>query len=201
LIDLTLQQSVLRFFAMLLIIGVHGLTVAGTACALGDPGPRHDGRLSASPLAHLDLLGLASGVFFAVGWIKPVAIDAKVLRVARSALVVVAPAIAVVVLIVALRLTRPFLLPLLNDMWSMLVFALIETIGQIGIWFALLNLLPVPPFTGSLLTAALVPAWRDIPRRAHIYAAVVAMGIALTGIITRVLEPVHRMIAQLILSD
>jgi len=61
--DLTLQQIVLRFFALVLIVGVHGAVVAGTACALGDQGPRYDGRLKLSPLAHIDLLGFASGVW------------------------------------------------------------------------------------------------------------------------------------------
>jgi hypothetical protein len=56
LIDYTLQQIVLRLLAMV-FIAVHGVAVAGTACALGDPGPRYDGRLTANPLAHLDVLG------------------------------------------------------------------------------------------------------------------------------------------------
>src|SRR5262245_14805353 len=71
--DLTLTQVAYRLCAMLLLVAVHGATVAATACALGDPGPRYDGRLRASPLVHLDLLGLLSGVLFAVGWSKPVA--------------------------------------------------------------------------------------------------------------------------------
>jgi hypothetical protein len=75
---------------LVLIVGVHGAAWwLGTACALGDQGPRYDGRLKLSPLAHIDLLGFASGVLFAVGWIKPVAIDPKALRIGRMGLVVV----------------------------------------------------------------------------------------------------------------
>jgi len=199
--DLTLQQTILRFFAMVVIIGVHGFAVAGAAIALGDPGPRHDGRLRASPLSHLDLLGLAAGVFFSIGWIKPIAIDDKTLRIWRIALVVVAPAVALIAVIVVLRLMRPFLLPLLSDTWSMLVFALIDTIGQLGIWFGLANLLPIPPFTGSHLAAALFPQWRETLRRSHIYAAILFVAIGITGIMTRTLEPVYRMIAQIVLGD
>ena len=199
--DLTLQQTILRFFAMVVIISVHGFAVAGATIALGDEGPRHDGRLRVSPLSHLDLLGFAAGIFFSIGWIKPIAIDDKALRTWRIVLVVVAPAVALIAVIVVLRLMRPFLLPHLSDAWSMLVFALIDTIGQLGIWFGLANLLPIPPFTGSHLAAALIPQSRETLRRSHIYAALIFVAIAATGIITRMLEPVHRMIAQVVLGD
>ena len=62
--ELPLQQLVLRLAAMVIIAGVHGIAVAATAVALGDPGPRYDGRLRLNPFIHLDLLGTASGVLF-----------------------------------------------------------------------------------------------------------------------------------------
>jgi Zn-dependent protease len=200
---LTLQQIVLRFFALVLIVGVHGAVVAATACALGDPGPRYDGRLKLSPLAHIDLLGFASGVLFAVGWIKPIAIDPKALRIGRLGLVVIVAtaAIAVLAVAVALQLLRPLLLPFLADTPSTLTFGLIETIGQLGIWFALINLLPVPPLTGSLLLTALTPAAGEFIRRYHIYFALALTALAATGVITRMLEPMYRMVAEIILRS
>ena len=201
LFDLTLQQAVLRFFAMLAIISVHGLALAGAACALGDRGPRYDGRLRASPIAHLDLLGLAAGVFLSVGWIKPIAIDEKALRLARVILVILAPAIALIAVIAALRRLRPFILPLLSDSWSMWIFAWIDTLGQLGIGFALLNLLPIPPFTGSHLLATLLPSWAHTLRRSHIYAAIIVFAIAFSGILTRILGPLYDLIAGRMLGD
>jgi Zn-dependent protease len=201
--DLTLQQIVLRFFALVLIVGVHGAVVAGTACALGDQGPRYDGRLKLNPLAHVDLLGFASGVLFAIAWIKPVAIDPKALRIGRIGLVVtvVVAAISVLVFAVALQLVRPLLLPLLSDTPSTLMFGLIETIGQLGIWFSLINVIPVPPLTGSLLLSAPIPAAGEFMRRYHIYFALAFTAVAATGIITRMLEPVYRMVADIILRS
>ena len=201
--DFTLQQIVLRLCALLLIVGVHGAIVATSAYALGDPGPRYDGRLKLNPLAHVDLIGFASGVLFSVGWIKPVAIDPSALRIGRIGLVVVVAAAVLVILIfvVALQLVRPFLLPLLDDTTSTLTFALIETIGQLGIWFALVNLLPFPPFTGSHLLAALVPKPGELMRRFHIYFALLLVVIAATGVITRVLEPAYRVVAGILLRN
>ena len=201
--DFTLQQIVLRFCAMVLIVGIHGAVVAATACALGDPGPRYDERLRLSPLAHLDLLGFASGVLFSIGWIKPVAIDPAALRIGRIGLVVIVAtaAIAILTIAVVLQLLRPLLLPFLGDTPSTLTFGLIETIGQLGIWFALINLFPAPPLTGSHLLTAFIPAAGEFMRRYHIYFALGLTALAATGIITRMLEPVYRVVAEIILRS
>jgi Zn-dependent protease len=201
--DFTLQQIVLRFFAMLLIVSVHGAVVAATAQMLGDPGPRYDGRLKLNPLAHIDLLGFASGVLFSIGWIKPIAIDPGTLRIGRIGLVAVvaAAALGVLIFVVALQLLRPLVLPLLDDTTSTLAFALIETIGRLGIWFALVNLLPLPPFTGSHLLTALVPKTDEPTRRFHIYSALLLLALAATGIITRALDPAYRVVADLVLRN
>ena len=201
--DFTLQQIVLRFCAMVLIVGLHGAVVAATACALGDPGPRYDERLRLSPLAHIDLLGFASGVLFSIGWIKPIAIDPAALRIGRIGLVVIVAtaAIAVLAVAVALQLLRPLLLPFLSDTPSTLAFGLIETIGQLSMWFALVNLFPAPPLTGSHLLTAVVPAAGELIRRYHIYFALGLTVLAATGIITRTLEPVYRMVAEIILRS
>ena len=71
-IDYSLQQLGLRLAAYVFIGTVHGFAVAASAVALGDEGPRHDGRLSVNPLAHLDVIGTASGVLFSAGWIRPI---------------------------------------------------------------------------------------------------------------------------------
>jgi Zn-dependent protease len=201
--DFTLQQIVLRFCAVVLIVGVHGIVVVASAYALGDPGPRYDGRLKLNPLAHIDLIGFASGVLFSIGWIKPVAIEPGALRIGRMGLIVVviAAALAVLILVEALQLVRPFVLPLLDDTTSTLAFALIETIGQLGIWFALVNLLPFPPLTGSHLLAVLIPKTGEMMRRFHIYFALLLVVIAATGIVTRALEPAYRVVAGILLRN
>jgi Zn-dependent protease len=198
--DFTLQQIVMRVCALIMIVAVHGAVVASTACGLGDQGPRHDGRLTLNPLAHLDLFGLVSGVLFSIGWIKPVTIDPRELRWGRGGLlfVVMAPAVVVVTMVLALWKARPLLLPLLGDSSSSLAFSLIETIAQLGIWFALLNLIPLPPFTGSQLLVALVPSWRERLRKVHIYAALLMIALAAVGATTGVLDPAQNLMGWLV---
>jgi Zn-dependent protease len=201
--DLTLEKLALRLCALVLIAGVHGLAVAGAACALGDPGPRYDGRLRANPIVHVDLLGLLSGVLFMVGWSKPIAIDPMELRAGRAGLVlvVVAAAAATLATVQVARFARPWILPLLGDTSSVVAFALIETIGELGTWFALINLVPVPPLTGSRLLVALAPQVRGFVQRSQLYGGLALLGLSATGVITGALAPAYRMLARLVLGE
>jgi Zn-dependent protease len=202
LIDYTLQQFVLRLLAMVFIAAVHGFAVAGTACALGDPGPRYDGRLTANPLPHLDVLGTLSGVF-SVGWIRPIAIDPAQLRFGRAGLVlvVIAGAAATLASVAILRVVRPHLLPLLPDTTSALAFAVIETIGEVSLWFALVNVLPLPLLTGAHLVVAVVPGVREGVRRVQPYAAVALAALAFTGLAARALTPAYSVLARVVLGE
>jgi Zn-dependent protease len=200
--DYTLQQLVLRFVAMVFIAGVHGIAVAGAAVALGDPGPRYDGRLTPNPLRHLDVLGTLAGMFSA-GWIRPIAIDPAELRAGRMGLVlvVVAGAAATLASVVALRFVRPYLLPLLPDTTSALAFAIIETIAELSVWFAIVNVLPLPSMTGGHLLVAIAPQWRDRLQRSQPYAAVLLAVLAVAGVFTRLLGPFYALLARAVLGD
>jgi Zn-dependent protease len=200
--DYSLQQLVLRLLAMVFIAAVHGVAVAGAAVAMGDPGPRYDGRLTPNPLHHLDVLGTLAGVFSA-GWIRPIAVDPAELRTGRIGLVLVvlAGAAATLASVVVLRLVRPSLLPLLPDTTSALAFAVIETIAEVSLWFAIVNVLPLPPFTGAHLLVAAVPQLRDRLARSQTYAAALLAILAVAGVFTRLLDPVYKALAEAVLGE
>jgi len=199
--DLTPQQLVLRLFALFFIAAVHGAVVTGTAVALGDAGPRYDGRLSLNPFPHLDILGSISAVLFAVGWTKPVAIDPAQLRPGRIglALIVMAATAATLLGALALRLVRPLLLPLLPDTASALAFALIEATMQLSLWFALINLLPLPCLTGGHLLTAIAPQWRDASWRSRLVVAALLVVLAAMGFVAKLFAPAYQMLASAIL--
>ena len=104
-IDFTLSQLMMRIGAVLLISALHGWALAMAAGALGDAGPKHDGRLSIDPLRHVDLLGGAVALIFSIGWARWVAIDPRALRHGRFdlLLVVLAGFVAIVFLEWAVR--------------------------------------------------------------------------------------------------
>jgi Zn-dependent protease len=200
--DLTLPGLVQRLVAYVFIVAVHGFAVAAVSVALGDRGPRYDGRLGVNPLTHLDLIGTASGVLFSVGWIKPIAIDPFALRPVRigQAIVVAAGVAATLAGAIVLRLARPFILPLLPDTASQAAFALIEITGQLSVWFTLVNILPLPPLTGAHLLSIATPASSKAIARIAPYAGIAVAVIAATGIVTAVLRPAYRVLATLILG-
>ena len=202
-IDFSLQQLVLRLCALLFIVAVHGLAFAATAVALGDPGPRQDGRLTLNPFAHLDILGGVSALLFSVGWIRPIAIDAAKLRPGRAglALAVIAGAAATLLSALALRLVRPMVLPLLPDTASALAFALVDMTGTLSVWFALLNLLPVPSLTGSHLLMIAMPQRGDWIAKLQPFVAVLLAVVAATGWVTGLLAPAYRVLAGPILGE
>jgi Zn-dependent protease len=200
--DLTLQQLVLRLIAYVFIATIHGFATAAAAVAMGDQGPRYDGRLSLNPVTHLDVIGTASGVLFSVGWIRPIAIDPAPLRFGRVGLVIVVTASAAATLLsaMALRLMRPFLLPLLPDTASVTAFALIEVVGELSAWFALINLLPLPPLTGAHFLIAAAPTWEKVIVRIAPYAGFALALIAATGAFAKALSPGYRLLSRLVLG-
>lgn len=195
--ELTLQSIAFRVLALLIIAGVHGGIVAAAAVFLGDKGPKYDGRLTAAPFGHLDILGGACLILFGLGWTKPVAVDAGHFRTGRAGLVLV-----VLAAFAALLATAALLLLLVLPALTVLPYtaglttaAFLRVAAQLCIWFALFNLLPVPPLTGGHLLAAIKVR---VPHRVvWILAAGLVAGAA-TGIIRRLLAPAYALLAPLI---
>lgn len=201
--DLTLQVVMLRIAAALVVISVHGAAVAAIACLMGDPGPRHDGRLSLSPLRHLDLIGGLLLVVFAFGWIAPIAVDPNRLRGGRGGLLAVAAGGtgATFALSVLLRLVRPFVLNSLPDTAAASFFVFVETAGQLCFSFTLFNLLPVPPLTGQHLLVAIMPRQRKALRHAQPYCMALLALLVATGLVARLLTPIAVAIQSVTLID
>jgi Zn-dependent protease len=199
--DLTLQQVVLRIVAVLLIVSVHGWTIAAMACRLGDPGPRHEERLSFNPIRHLDVLGFLLAVLFTFGWIRSITIDRDRLWLGRAGLAIVAVAASgtTIGLAVLMQLMRPIMLNWLSDTASTSFFILVETVAQLCVSFTLFNLLPVPPLTGRYLLAAILSPGRDMSGRLSAYVAVLlALAIA-SGMIARLFAPIEAAVRPLII--
>jgi Zn-dependent protease len=196
--DLTLQHVVLRVFAVLLILAVHGWTLAATGCRLGDAGPRHDGRLSANPIRHLDILGGLLAILFTFGWMRPMALDRDRLHRGGLVLSVVAASCATLGVGLVLHLLRPMLLNWLPDTAAPTFFVLVDTIEQLALSFTLFNLLPLPPLTGAHLLAAVVPGNADLTRRLTPYGTVLLALLIASGTIERLFAPIGAAVREIV---
>lgn len=197
--ELTINLIALRFLSLLIMAAVQGVTVAATAVALGDPGPKYDGGLTGNPLRHLNPFGSLSAIFFAIGWSSPVAVDPAEFRVGRAGVVVVilAPFVALVGAAFVLHLLEIPALTMLPYTAGITTAAFLRVAARIGLWFALLGLVPIPPLTGGLLLNAF---GIRVSRQAQwILAAVLLVAVA-TGVARRLLGPAHAVLASVVLG-
>jgi Zn-dependent protease len=202
-IDFTLSQLMMRICAVLLVSTLQGFALTLAAGALGDAGPKHDGRLTIDPLRHVDLLGGAVALIFAVGWGKWVAIDPRALRHGRFDLLLVVAAgfTAIILGVLGLRFARPFLLPLLPDTAAAAAFVLIQTIMELGLWFALFGLLPLPPLAGGHLLVAVLPKLRERLPGIELFLGLILAALVASGVVTRALDPVSRFLTVTVLGQ
>jgi Zn-dependent protease len=190
-IDLTLSQLIMRLCAVLFISALQGAAMAAAACVLGDQGPRHEGRLTLNPLRHVDMLGGLVALVFSIGWARWIAIDPRELRHGRIdlVLVIIAGLAAILMGVLALRLARPWLLPFLPDTAAATSFELIRTTIELGVWFSVLGLVPIPPLPGGQLAVALAPSLGDRLQQAQLLLGLIPAALIITGVVMRALDP------------
>lgn len=199
-LNLTLQLIGFRALALLIIAGVHGAAIAAAAVALGDKGPRYDGRLTVSPAGHVDLLGAVGLIVFGLGWTKPVEVDAREFRVGRAGIMLVVVA-GFVALIATAALLSALILPALTALphtAALTTAAFLRSASSLCIWIALFSLIPVPPLAGGMLLDAVgirVPRWAK-----GVLGALLLVAVAM-GVIRQILAPAHAVLAALVLGD
>lgn len=196
---LSLQQYLLRTVAAVLIVGIHGFALAGWARALGDKGVGWDERLTLNPFTHLDLIGLLALIFYRQGFIRHMRIDHQELRGGRAGLVIcvfgaVLSGIAVGLLA---QLLKPLAATLIGGNAGLTMQAFLSTFGRLSIWFGLVNLLPLPPFTGGHLLATAFPAVGNWLGQQRVPAVILGTLLIVSGIGTWLFQPVYRFIASL----
>lgn len=156
---------------VLLAITVHEVAHGWVAYRFGDPTAAEAGRLTLNPFPHVDWLGtlvlplaMVASLGMAMGWAKPVPVDASRLRRPREQMAWVAaagPAANALMLVAWALIAR--LGVALDSEFGVILFAA----GQAGIVInsvlMLLNLLPIPPLDGSVVVARWMPS--ELARR------------------------------------
>jgi Zn-dependent protease len=197
--DITIQLLLFRLIAGLMVVTVHGVALAMAAVWLGDDGPRHDGRLTLFPSAHVDMLGLGSIMLTGLGWGRPVAIEAGKLRTGRwgLAVAVLAASAAVLALAALLPMLAEPLLTTLPLSEGLAAAAFVRVGAQMCVWIALFALLPVPPLAGAHLLVAL---GIRLPRQAGTVFGLALIAASISGLSGRLLAPLHGLIAPILLG-
>lgn len=154
-----------RLITLVIAFTIHEFSHAWTAVELGDDTPRHMGRLTLNPIAHLDFFGSLLLVISGFGWAKPVQVNPYNFRNGpRLGMAIVAAAGPFSNLVMALLAAIPFRLGLLN---SSSLFAngrlptpafFISEFIFINLTLMLFNLIPIAPLDGSKVLRGLAPS-------------------------------------------
>lgn len=199
---------------VLLAITVHEIAHGWVADFLGDKTARLQGRLTANPIKHLDLVGTV--VFFLtqmIGWAKPVPVNPYNFQNPRRDMIWVAVAgpVSNLILAVCSAILYQFLAssfgfggiglarPLAFIMEPVLLMSYVAV--QINIGLAIFNIVPVPPLDGSKILAGLLPAtWAQGYARMERFGFLILLLLVFTGIIDRVIYPIIGMLTAILLQ-
>ena len=175
---------------------IHEYAHARVAVALGDFTPRMMGRLTLSPMAHLDPVGLLMLLVAHFGWAKPVQINPYNFENPRRDDILVSVAgpaanlLAAFATMLVIVLFAKFDFPMSDGMY--LVFNLIMIIN---INFAIFNMLPIPPLDGSHILKQLLPyelsqRYEELERYSFLFLIIILM----TPVLSYVFVPIQRFV-------
>lgn len=163
-----LLPKIIFFLILLFNIAWHESAHALVAHWCGDDTAKNLGRISLSPIPHIDIWGtliipliniFAPGAFMLVGWGKPVPVNPYNLKNPRRDDVLVAlagPFSNLILAVVTLLIVR--LLPLIPEQQGSLFFQyLIFPMAAMSVMLCVFNLLPIPPLDGSHLLFSFLP--------------------------------------------
>ena len=189
---LSLQQVLTRVLAVVLLVAIHGWTVAWVANLLGEPGPRYDGRMTLNPLVHLDLIALVHAIFFRVVWLQPFTIDFSVVRggVLGRLAMIVGPGLVLAGASALALVLRTAALTMSAGTGGMVVSQVLSTFADLAVLSALASLLPVPPFLGAWIWPARVQSAVLMAPRTYYAASGIVIVLSLLGVTSRFAGPV-----------
>jgi Zn-dependent protease len=203
-------QLQISFTVLLVSLTLHEAAHAWAAELLGDPTPSRQGRLSFSPVAHLNIIGSGlfplvsfAGGYALIGWTKPVPVDARELgdrwRLKVVMIAAAGPAASLVLAAIAagaIRLGASATGSPLDAITAPLLFRAVDLI----VLLADFNLLPVPPLDAGHALAGLLPsAWGVTAPQWRVMGVVLLFVLAVFGILATVMRPLRAPLVDLLL--
>lgn len=165
---LTVVEIFVSLMIILVVIPLHECAHGWVAKALGDPTPDKSGRLSLNPMLHVDVMGALSVVLFGFGWGKPIPVNPfrcdKVKPRAANVLIALAGPLSNLLIAYAVMIAEKIILysnaELLasgRECTEFYLYYAAARIVSVSIYFAVFNLLPVPPFDGARFFMSFLP--------------------------------------------
>ena len=197
------RVALLSLMAFVVSVSVHEFGHAFVADRLGDRIPRMQGRLTLSPLAHIDPIGtilmpllgaLAPGQFPLLAWGKPVQTNPNNYTRAlspRTGHLLVSIAGPIMNLLLALVVSVVFVaLGKAGVLSPSLASAMIRYLLALNIALLFFNLIPVPPLDGGAILGVVLPeSLQFINQFLRRYGMFVLFALFLTGTVRIFMRP------------
>ena len=202
-----LQETLYFLPALLIALSVHEFAHAYVAYKLGDRSQKALGRLTISPLAHIDPIGFIFMLVFKFGWGKPVRVDDRNFTHRRKAMMWISLAgpmsnvILAIVFTILLKLLE--VLGVLNMMadssiGQILTIMLFYAI-QFNMVFAVFNLIPIPPFDGSKVLYYFLPyKGKQFMDKIEQYSIWILIFLMITDLYVIIIQPAYSLLAWII---
>ena len=144
---------------ILLGFTIHEFSHAIVAYRLGDDTPKHQGRLTLSPFAHIDLMGFLAILLIGFGWAKPVQINTGKFKNPRRdhILVSLAGPLSNLALAIISLLIYKFASPFASGQLGQVFMTLLLYCIIYNFILFVFNLIPIPPLDGYSIFKNLAP--------------------------------------------
>ncbi len=205
-----IQTIAIAAIPVILAITLHEAAHGYAARHFGDPTAWQQGRITANPVKHIDLVGTiivpgvilllsTGGILF--GWAKPVPVDFSRLRHPKRDMLWVAAAgpgaNLAMLLFWAMLMKLAWLLPL--NFFSLPMARMAEVGMSVNLALMVLNLFPLPPLDGGRIAVSLLPrraAWRFA--QLERFGFPILLVLLFTGVLGTLLTPVMRLVGGLV---
>jgi len=194
--------------AIIIALSVHEFAHAYVAYKFGDDTAKRQGRLTLSPMAHLDPIGMIAVLIIGFGWARPVPVNPYNFKKPRLAGVLVSIAGPISNLILATIGLILFVCLHNFQIFTMIPVAVLTTLNEFFTIFIFLNialfvfnLLPIPPLDGYRVIEDLAPAnVRAKMTQYEKYGAIVLLILVITPLDRYTIQPIFSVVIPQVLG-
>ena len=157
-------QLIYFLVVVFMTLTIHECAHGYIAYKMGDPTASALGRLTLNPVRHIDPIGLLMMLFIGFGWAKPVPINPRNFKNPKAGMAISAAAgpvsnvlMAILGLLIRTVLIRIFIAADIYNGFAVSAVSFFELFAMLNVWFAVFNLIPIPPLDGSRIVSYFLP--------------------------------------------